>query len=146
VTADLIAWMREQLDQEERVALAARASHGMFAGDETAAAGRWRQGYSGGEETGSRIEGDGFIIFAEGGHTAEHAEHIAAWHPVRVLAEIEAKRAVIALCEDSESYERIALQLVVCTMAQPYAGRPWVAAGMGSVTTRNSPSLPLQTI
>jgi hypothetical protein len=44
------------------------------------------------------------------------AEHIAAWHPTRVLAECRAKRQVLEACGDDE-------QVLRC-LALPYADHP----------------------
>lgn len=44
-----------------------------------------------------RIDGDNLTIYAEGGHDNWQAQHIARWDPTRVLCEIAAKRAILAL-------------------------------------------------
>lgn len=43
-----------------------------------------------------RVEGDNITIYDEGGHDEYQARHIARHDPVAVLAEIEAKRCVMA--------------------------------------------------
>lgn len=42
----------------------------------------------------ARIEGDDIIIYDEGGHTRQQAEHIARHDPARVLRDVEAKRQI----------------------------------------------------
>ncbi len=46
---------------------------------------------------GSYVDGTVMRIYDEGGHSAEQAEHIARHDPARVLREVEAKRAIVAL-------------------------------------------------
>lgn len=50
------------------------------------------------------------------------AGHIARWDPARVLAEVKAKRAILAMYEDYTA-ERRHLAPVIWELAQPYAGQ-----------------------
>lgn len=43
-----------------------------------------------------RVEGDNIVIYDEGGHDEDQARHIARHDPVRVLRDVEAKRAILA--------------------------------------------------
>jgi Family of unknown function (DUF6221) len=43
-----------------------------------------------------RVVGDNIRIYPEGGHDADQARHIAYWDPARVLAEVAAKRRILA--------------------------------------------------
>jgi hypothetical protein len=124
----LVDWLRDQIAEDERVALAATTAvpQSEWTGP-TDRVGEWQTNAYEGEE----IEGRNFHIYNEGGHSAEHARHIAAWDPSRVLAEVAAKRAVLA---------RIAVIQAACgweftdapdladgvlyDLAQPYADRP----------------------
>jgi hypothetical protein len=88
--AELVQWLRAQLDTDERIARAATAgpwlvdcetyAEALIAGDGTTviAGGRW-----GGE--------------ASAFESTEDALHIAAHDPARVLREIEAKRRILDL-------------------------------------------------
>ena len=70
-------------------------------------------------------------------HEAVQAEHITRWHPARVLADVEAKRAVVKLHESlsldggSKLFDRVMLPSlqrvtdeVLRLLAQPYADHP----------------------
>lgn len=129
---DLIAWLRARLDEDERVALAATA-------------GPWRY-----DPTKHHRE-PGTVRFSEGvfagfigtdatciattGETDDaqsmlDAEHIARWDPARVLAEVEAKRALLQECahELARSAPRSNLNDFACTvlrsLGKPYAQHP----------------------
>jgi hypothetical protein len=75
MTDDLLRWLGEQLDEEERVA--------------RAAGGRWRE-LSGNWVTASDVDHRVAMVLA----AAERA-HIVAHDPARVLREIEAKRELL---------------------------------------------------
>lgn len=88
----LIEWLREQIDADERVALAAQP-------------GAWYRSFSQVmAETGQVASSPGLVL-TNGEHwddnyvcdaaTKGDASHIANWDPVRVLAEVKAKRAII---------------------------------------------------
>lgn len=122
-TEDLITWLRQQWDKDERVAQEAIAD----AHDD----GRWTAGMGGGPA--ERIDGLGITIYDEGGHTAEQAEHIARWDPDRVLAEVNAKRALLKVIIEYEqtvsgdsgfTVGELADTSALLILAQPYAGQP----------------------
>lgn len=95
---DLVAWLREQLDEDERVALAAYGA-------------KWEVGPTFGardnrvyvREDGDLIDSVGTCVIA--GQVSNvpqfraNAAHIARWDPGRALAEVESKREIIAQYE-----------------------------------------------
>lgn len=82
---DLAAWLTARLDEDERVALAVRADDR-----------RWD--WAAGDETVGSAGGSYVACGPWGGDVnAEFAAHIARWDPARVLAEVEAKRAILRL-------------------------------------------------
>lgn len=96
---NLVAWLRLQLDGDERLAV-------------LAGGGQWRVDCEKRDEehlasadpvcTGRRcrIEGTGtpgITIYDEGGRDEDQADHIARHDPARVLAEVAAKRAILSL-------------------------------------------------
>lgn len=122
---DPATWLRAQLDEDERVALAARKGASGWDGD-----GVWTTDDR--DSAGQcRIEGDVITIYDEGGHTEAHAKHIALWDPARVLADIDAKRRILAECEyeinDAEKRDTgdgVGLShTILGLLALPYAGR-----------------------
>lgn len=129
-TNDLTTWLRAQLDEDERVARDA-------SGD------TWVTGASAGYEY-SR-PGDVYAIAHDGTPARialgtrcgpdiseeQSSEHIARHDPARVLAEVEAKRRIIALWEEAQSAQfpdeggyASALKDVVRLVALPHAGLP----------------------
>jgi hypothetical protein len=103
ILSELIPWLTEQLDQDEKVARAARPDRHRAIVTEVLGTG------------------------ALGAHL--QARHVAEWDPARVLAEIDAKRRIIALtCDGADGgypsgyYE--AKTDVICLLALPYAHRP----------------------
>lgn len=140
---ELIAFVRAQLDEDERVARAASA-------------GPWRYDptqhhrepgtvrFSEGVFTGPA--GRDAICIATTGETDDpqsmvDAEHIARWDSARVLAEVEAKRRVLDEYAEADHLQQVgwendepskyeymareeALGKVVKLLAQAYAGRP----------------------
>lgn len=98
---DIAGFVAARLDEDEQAALAAESGHGPW---------EWQDGgYEGGEQL--RDERTGFYeveVFPDrGGSTivaqtwphetgAANARHIARHDPSRVLAEVEAKRAILA--------------------------------------------------
>lgn len=83
---DPAQWLRDQLDEDERIARAACEG----------AKGEWRHV---GDEHGAFVIGDhnggAEVCHDEGYPTLEQATHIAEHDPARVLREIEAKRAIV---------------------------------------------------
>jgi hypothetical protein len=82
---ELIAWLLQQLDEDEGLARQA------FAGHNDAIA-EWHEPWSGAVEIGPR-EDD--LICNDSGVS----RHIVNWDPARVLAEVEAKRRILELHE-----------------------------------------------
>lgn len=126
---DLVAWLRQQLDEDERVALAA------------AQLAQTRDWWASAEGKVHDANAEGYRNLL-GGENAwsldEIGEHIARWDPARVLAEVEAKRRVLdryedalARCDDpDESQLAAGIQVseyedwIIPQLAQPYAGQP----------------------
>jgi hypothetical protein len=83
-----------------------------------------------------RIEGsDGMVIYDEGGHDAADAAHIALNDPASVLADIAAKRQILAWWEQqtaglrSERNKAAAIRAlpggqVLCHLAEPFTEHP----------------------
>jgi hypothetical protein len=92
VSADLVAFLRQRLDEDEQVARAAIGKPSPT--NEGLGPGVWRAGGGIWDEV---VDGDDMTIYAEGGHTPEQAQHIARWDPAAVLREVEAKRRIIDL-------------------------------------------------
>lgn len=129
---ELVDWLRQQLDEDERVALAAHANV-------------WNA-------EASRHDSEFVIVpdFTPSGvgvvFGAKNAQHIANWDPARVLAEVEAKRRILdehphepaapwgtamvtsvgcATCHDrGEGVIGKGWCRTARLLAQPYAGRP----------------------
>lgn len=130
---DLIAWLRAQLDEDERVARAAAILPYGCA--------EWFSGAEGcvfGKDPASELHVRGAVLSLD-----DIGAHIARWDPARVLAEVEAKRRILDLHAESDfpydpdsagpgnyswtpqcqgCYED-APCLTVRLLAQPYAGR-----------------------
>lgn len=87
---DLIVFMRQCLDEDERVALA--ADSGRWLPEDKGITFEWRADDFHGGEAQARLVAD----------TRANQWHIANWDPARVLAEIEAKRERIAWLLDLE--------------------------------------------
>jgi hypothetical protein len=126
VTDDLIAFIRAQLDDDERVA-------------REATAGPWTTTGNGG------ITHDGpslsqtnpafgrYVVASVGAYdrgcpNRADAEHIARHDPGRVLAEVAAKRAVLDLFDASTDQQLhpdawVVMKQAVIALAQPYTGR-----------------------
>lgn len=82
---DLVRWLGEQLDEDQRIAEAARGQ----------GEGRWHHetSYPNGYVYDGGVQP---VVYDESAPSPEEAEHIAAHDPARVLREIDAKRATIA--------------------------------------------------
>jgi hypothetical protein len=116
---DLIAFLRAQLDEDERVAREAGQDRPDWKFDH-AFDGHYPYSRELGISAGT-TQAPGYV-------DPPQAEHIARWDPARVLAEVEAKRRIL------DDYEREDLTLspehwstledVIRALAQPYAGRP----------------------
>lgn len=62
------------------------------------------------------------VIYDEGQPSMEEAAHMARWDPARVLAECEAKRAIIAW--NTMMYPMLPTTTILAALALPYADRP----------------------
>ena len=130
---DLVAWLRHQIDEDERVARATLSVGTRANMRREKPAPRWIR-------DGSRIRDDapGPTILRVGHTWAREADHIARHDPARVLAEVAAKRKVLDL-RDSWAREAetappqashlfraqvSAADAVIRALAQPFAGRP----------------------
>jgi hypothetical protein len=113
---DLIAFLRQQLDEDERVAREAGA--GSWSRDDTY------------PDSGGIISDTGTIVYDEGSPSQPQAEHIARWDPARALAEIQAKRRILDWLERwddrmmNDNYWPWDSTEAVEILAQTYAGRP----------------------
>jgi uncharacterized protein YhdP len=136
---DLVQWLREQLDEDERIARAVRVPHDWHQGPgddpewtDAELVCMWPPEFHTPYERDKHWRG----LTVEG---AELAEHIAAHDPARVLREIEAKRRVLRQHEDVRAQvrnpvsaenrraarvEQGALEDVMRLLALPYADRP----------------------
>jgi hypothetical protein len=92
VTDELVAWLREQVAEDERVARVASV-HGDT----------WVVGSPSGVWPEDDREGYGMpIVYDEGRPLFEQAVHIARHDPARVLAEVAAKRRIIDALDIAE--------------------------------------------
>lgn len=134
MTAALVAFLRERLDEDEQVAQAA-AEEGANWSPGNAGAGVWP---SDDIENYRRP-----IVYDEGRPTSEQTHHIARHDPARVLAEVQAKRRIIERCEqyarwaandDAPGFQALkaAGEHMLRLLALPYSTAPgyraeWVA-------------------
>jgi hypothetical protein len=118
---ELVAWLREQLDDDERVARAC-----------VDAAGPERQGepFTDGSGTAER---DAFPSYPWGNLDAELTFMQGPGHPARVLAEVDAKRRIVTMIVDRKTWRSVPpptfidLDIesqVLELLALPYADRP----------------------
>lgn len=126
MTADLVAFLRARLDEDERIARAATP-------------GPWEQtpervGFLASEEYWDVVDCSGTPA------ARENAEHIARHDPARVLADIDAKRQLIALHQEKQEqgygsdfcaecgFGEVSQSYYPCgtlrLLALPYAGHP----------------------
>lgn len=127
---DLIAWLRAQLDDDERVAR--EATPGPWVTNGTSV---WRKPDDSWDFRRAMEGQHGRMPFVmvDPGETSEplNAEHIARWDPARVLGEVDAKRRIIDLFEshadaqfpDSYGGYASAMEDAVQIIALPYADR-----------------------
>ena len=124
---ELVEWLTAILDEDERVALAAMSpadwhrSGKSEPGVWTVDCSHWRMPAA--ERPPShdlccRVGGD-ITIYDEGGHTSEQARHIALHDPAAVLADIAAKRAIIALHKETDNND-----CILCGWDDGYAEEP----------------------
>lgn len=114
---ELIAFVRQQLDEDERVARAAVELAWASGGS-----GQWSTDSSGIID--SAVEVAPQVLVDEGVPTSEQIEHITRWDPARVLAEVEAKRRILDAASDLQEREGRYAEDFVRALAQPYAGQP----------------------
>lgn len=117
MTADLIAFLRARLDEEDQLARAARREQVRYLTpgllgrpldpDECAAV--WDAG--GDEDEDGYFTrgvwanaGDVLVVRVRVDRDVSTAEHIARWDPARVLADVASKRAILNQCERWLSY------------------------------------------
>lgn len=118
---DLLAFLRAQLDEDERVARAATVGPWEWGPSPTA---KLTWGLSG-----SDVPFGGWILRVnDAGCPSTHdAQHIARWDPARVLAEVEAKRRILDAwqmqVDDDDPHAYLAGDVLPKLLVQPYAGR-----------------------
>lgn len=111
----LIEWLRAQLDDDERLALAASPSP-------------WCVDPNDNEQV-LAIDGVEVAAFALSSNQVRNtAIHIAEFDPARVLAEVKAKRAIVDDCATYVQNDEVAVTdglalRMLCRLAEPYAGR-----------------------
>jgi hypothetical protein len=134
----LVEFLRARLDEDEQVARAAMpgpwrwSTDGAFLG-ETSSTSDWTWGHCGPD----LLAANGEDVLTSTGYDADNvvvlradAEHIARHDPARVLAEVAAKRALIAAVDaDKDPFDALgaesAYESLVCEhLALPYAGHP----------------------
>ena len=81
----IAAFIRDRLDDEERVATAARSD----------SEGRWKRDDFFRDSAAIVDDTGKFVVYDEGSPTEEQADHIAAHDPARVLRQVAALRAVV---------------------------------------------------
>jgi hypothetical protein len=124
---DLIAWLRAQLDDDERVA-------------REATSGDWHWVDPGGPVklalvAGAYDHGWHVVVPVRGEMVTRYdSDHIARWDPNRVLAEVDAKRRILDWIEGAQAaagappgfdpQDAEALTHAVRLLALPYANRP----------------------
>ncbi len=132
---DLVTWLRAQIDEDERIATEATSGPWVWETDSQgdpaliSHTARW---------TSIRVPVTDYptSIIMVGGREDPWVEveesdqlHIAMWDPVRVLAEVKSKRAIL---DQAQGYSpelergdngRWAFDTVLKLLAQPYAGR-----------------------
>lgn len=96
---DPVAWLRAQIEARHELALLAAANRDPR-GSGKRLGGEWETGCTcKGECPGyprcEEVAGDGIHIYAEGGHDADQAEHIAANDPQDTIARCEAELAIL---------------------------------------------------
>ena len=113
---ELVTWLRAQLDEDERVAKAALA-------DSDVLSGYWKVGNDCVADDQDAMVVDAATSYPQ--YEQGVLTHIAAWDPARVLAEVQAKRAILCGYEASyrESDDYPGWEGALYAIAQPYAGR-----------------------
>jgi hypothetical protein len=101
---DLIAWLRAQLDDDERVA--------REAGDDAMT---WHPGAE------AVYDDLRTLAVAPFGGTLHEAQHIARWDPARVLAEVDAKRRILDMVQGWMDAGYPTMDQALRLLALPYA-------------------------
>ena len=130
MTANLIAFLRARLDEDERIARAPTPGHEIWAATETeSVAGpavyddQWRL------VSGPMYDHNNPLSNRDGATGPAYInddalmEHIARHDPARVLREVEAKRRIVAMYERGMGYDQ-ALTDSLRLLALPYADHP----------------------
>lgn len=123
---ELIAFLRTQLDEDERVARAANPAPWRRITGKT-----WLDSNTifGGSYMGDQEKLRNVASLEISWLPDENADHITRWDPARVLAEVEAKRRIIALhhpvdpCDAHDATQETIACDTLLALAQPYAGR-----------------------
>jgi hypothetical protein len=135
---DLVAWLKRQLDDDERVAREASEPPWVVERASVMHSGPSASRHPDGQRLGRTVVAS-VGAWDLGVPTAADAEHIARWDPARVLAEIEAKRRIlddyailvgaIRRVDDVDGNRllyarREARESDIRWLAQPYTDRP----------------------
>ena len=115
---DLAEFLLARLDEDESAARAAFADLEQRTDD-----GRWEVPSNYGADE-ARIEGVGIIIYDEGGHDREQALHVARHDPARVLAECDAKKAIVELFSSRDEAWAATRDVLFELLALPYNSHP----------------------
>ena len=117
--SDLVKFLRARLDEDEQVALAATSGPWEWVGDIEAREATLCR-------TSSQLDVSVDVIYAHGEHTIGYivvkptdATHIERWDPARVLAEVEAKRRILAMHAPTQTDWPL-----LRVIALPYAAHP----------------------
>lgn len=131
---ELVAFLRRCLDEDERIALESPGPAWHRAIERDGEPGKWR-GIKAQLVTLPPARPHPLLVGDEVASCANYwaAEHIARWDPARVLAEIQAKRAILDWAEDAMDVDdehdtqqtagRAEARFVLPLLAQPYAGQ-----------------------
>jgi hypothetical protein len=126
---DLVQWLREQLDEDERIARAAAdgGSGEWFVGD------KWNV-YRVEDQT--PFEDDETNALVVYGNVKPQSEHIAAHDPARVLRDIDRDRRILIRCQEEmlSGIPRLVhfAKQTVRELALSYEGRPGYAEALAA--------------
>lgn len=126
MTADLVGWLRAQLDEDEAKARDAGGQwhFAILRGSPSVVAAE----YVAVEEYDR--DWPAVVASSVSSDDAQRMMHIAAWDPARVLVEVEAKRRIVDSFAASQepltarTAEKAVVRMVLKLMALPYADRP----------------------
>lgn len=137
MTDELVAWLREQLDEDER--MTRDATPGAWTVDAVNNCSVLTDD--------STTDNRGHVIYSVGMYTrgwpsTADAEHIARWAPARALREIEATRRIVDSFAAGMEFEPLQrgteryaiVRMVLKLLALPYADRPGYRDAVASVT------------